>query len=337
MKPLKVLIVDDSPVQLALLRSWIEQDAGLQVVGTTLSGLEAVRLTSELKPDVIALDLIMPEMDGFRVTERIMQQHPTPILLLTGSEQHSTLSKDAHHSGAITVMLKPQPDDPQTIQKFRETLKAVAKIKMVRRQVVKPLAPQSRVSFPYQAVLVASSTGGPPILQTVLSQLPEDFPIPVVIVQHIAQGFEMSLLNWLQTTCALPLHLVKEGMEMKKGVYLAPSGTHLELVRRHGRVVFHLSQLAPIKGHRPSANVMFDTAAALLGGNLIAIQLTGMGEDGASGLKNIRDAGGLTIAQDEKSSAVFGMPQAAIKLGAAQLVLSPEEIPRKLKEVLGLH
>ncbi|MFC5596551.1 chemotaxis-specific protein-glutamate methyltransferase CheB [Deinococcus cellulosilyticus] len=334
---MKVLLVDDSPVQLALLRSWIEQDPAMKVVGVAASGLEAVQLTAELKPDVIALDLFMPEMDGFKVTERIMQEHPTPILLLTVSEQHATLSKDAHHSGAITVMLKPTPDDAQNIQKFRETLKVVAKIKMVRRHTVKPIAPQSKVSFPYQAVLIAASTGGPPILQTILSQLPEHFPLPVVIVQHIAQGFEMSLINWLQTSCLLPIHLAREGMELKKGVYLAPSGTHLELLHKHGKVVLHLSHHAPVRGHRPSANMLFDSATRLLGGNLIAIQLTGMGEDGASGLKAIRDAGGFTIAQDEKSSTVFGMPQAAIKLGAAQHVLSPEEIPRKLKEILGLQ
>ncbi|GGJ39237.1 chemotaxis-specific protein-glutamate methyltransferase CheB [Deinococcus roseus] len=337
MKPLKVLIVDDSPVQLAMLRNWIEQDPEMKVVGMASGGQDALRLTAELHPDVIAIDMIMPEMDGFRVTERIMQEHPTPILLLTVSEQHATMSKNAHHSGAITLMLKPSPDDPLNIQKFRQTLKAVSKIKMVRRNTVKaPSTPTSRPAAPYQAVLIASSTGGPPILQTVLSRLPDAFPLPILIVQHIAQGFEMSLLNWLQTSSALPIQLAREGMEVQRGVYLAPSGTHLELLRRQGKLTLHLSNHAPIKGHRPSANILFESGVRTLGGNLMAIQLTGMGDDGATGMKAIRDAGGFTIAQDEKSSAVFGMPQAAIKLGGAQFVLSPEEIPRKLKEVLGL-
>lgn len=332
----RVLLVDDSAVQLDLLHQSLEQDPQIQVVGVAHSGPEALKLLPELRPDVVAIDLNMPGMDGFQVSERIMQDFPTPILLLTMSEEHAGLSQDAHRSGAITLMLKPLASDPSAIQKLQQTLKTVASIKMVRRHAVKNLQ-KTATPTPHQLVVVAASTGGPPVLQTLLSRLPPEFPIPILIVQHIAPGFEVSLQNWLQNTSPLPIHLAREGMEVTRGVYLGQSGSHLEVQKVQHKILLHLSQKDAVRGHRPSADVLFQSAVKSFGGQLIGIQLTGMGDDGASGLKAIRDAGGLTIVQSEQSSAVFGMPQSAIRMGAAQHVLAPENIPLKVLEALGLN
>lgn len=334
MKPLRVLVVDDSLIQRTLISQWITADASMVVVGLAATGTDALRMTQDLRPDVIALDLMMPDMDGLQTTERIMHETPTPIVLLTSQEASVALNRSAQNSGAITVFLKPRPDDAPQIQRFRETLKTVAKIRMVRRSQTRVVAPVA--SGKHQVVLVGSSTGGPPVLETLLSGLPAHFPLPVVIVQHISPGFEASLIGWLQTTCKLPISMAQQGMVLKPGVYLAPTGHHLELDRQHGKLCLKMTDAPAEKGHRPSANVLFHSAVKLLGGNLIALLLTGMGEDGATGLQAIREAGGVTIAQNRESSVVFGMPQAAIKLGAAQHVLAPEEMPAKLKEVLRL-
>lgn len=333
----RVLLVDDSAVQLDLLHQTLEQDPQLKVVGVAHSGPEALKLLPELRPDVVAIDLNMPGMDGFQVSERIMQDFPTPILLLTMSAEQAVLSHDAHRSGAITLMLKPQASDPSAIQNLQQTLKTVASIKMVRRHAFKPSHNKTATRSPYQLVVVAASTGGPPVLQTLLSRLPAAFPIPILIVQHIAPGFEPSLQNWLQNTSPLPIHLAREGMEATRGVYLGQSGSHLEVQKAQQKILLHLSQKDAVRGHRPSADVLFQSAVKAFGHQLIGIQLTGMGDDGASGLKAIRDAGGLTLVQSEQSSAVFGMPQSAIRMGAAQHVLDPEDIPLKVMEALGIH
>jgi two-component system chemotaxis response regulator CheB len=341
--PIRVLVVDDSAAQSGFLRALLDADPRLSVVEVAPNGAAAVRETGRLAPDVITMDLHMPLMDGLEATRQIMAQTPTPIVMVTASasyrEQH--LVFQAFEAGALAVVAKPtigQAQDTLARELIR-TVKSVAGFKLVRRwgprrpsESGRPLDTDSKLASRARPELVAigASTGGPQALQEILTHLSSQFPWPVLIVQHITPGFAAGFVDWLRPQCALPIALATDGLGLQgPGIFVAPTGHHLTVRAR----LLTLTDTPPVSGHRPSATVLFQSVAREYGASVVGVLLTGMGDDGAAGLRDIKRGGGLTVAQDEASSIVFGMPAAAIALGVVDRVLSPASIAPMLGEL----
>jgi two-component system chemotaxis response regulator CheB len=345
---IRVLLVDDSATDRALLGEIFRRDADLMVVGEARDGVEAVALTQRLAPQVVVMDLHMPRLDGLGATKEIMTIAPTPIVIVTGSLRPNETEAAMHGlcAGAVAVLRKPpgpgSPEFETAARSFVATVKAMAEVKVVRRwRSAPPLAVPSRQGLPRPAellgiglrlVCVAASTGGPEALHRLLSDLPGNFPAPILVVQHITPGFTVGLATWLNSICDLRVKLADNGeMLAAHTVYLAPDDRHLT-VARPGHVL--LASSPPVGGFRPSATPLFESAARLYGPATAAIILTGMGEDGVAGLRAVRQAGGRIFAQDEKTCVVFGMPGAAVAAGLADLVLSPDAIAAHLLQLL---
>jgi two-component system chemotaxis response regulator CheB len=345
-----VLVVDDSAVERALLVAVLRSDPQLSVVGEACDGAEAVALTQRLRPQVVTMDLHMPRLDGLGATKEIMITAPTPIVLLTGSLRAAETEQAMHvlRAGAVTALHKPPaPTDPgfdAAVHQFLTTVKAMAEVKVVRRWrssaqetgdrgqgTGKKRSPLSAVpAFPPAAkvIAVAASTGGPEALQRLLSELPGDFAVPILVVQHISPGFATGLAAWLDGVCDLRVKVAEQGERLAPHtVYLASDDQHLTVVRPSHIL---LTTAAPVHGFRPSATPLFESAARLCGSGMTAVMLTGMGDDGVIGLRAVRQAGGRILAQDEKSCVVFGMPGVAVAEGLADLVLPPEAIAAQL-------
>jgi two-component system chemotaxis response regulator CheB len=340
--PVRVLVVDDSPLVREILKRLLESDPAVQVVGLAADGQEAVELTAQLRPDLVTMDLVMPGMDGMEATERIMAYQPTPVLFFSSYvDQEGMYSRpDALAAGALDVMDKPSlvPDRrwDELSRPLIEKVKALARVPVVTHlHGAHALARQRQASRPgglsrriVDVVAIGVSSGGPRVLAELLSALPSTYALSVLIVQHIAEGFLTGLLRWLQGRCALPLKVASEGDALlPRRVLFAPEWAHV-VVQPNGRL--HLSEADPVSGHRPSVDVTFQSIAEVYGPRGAGMLLTGMGTDGARGLLAIRRAGGITLVQDEASSAVFGMPRAAIELSAAERVLSPAELAQAL-------
>lgn len=342
--PVRVLIVDDSAVVREILKHMLESDPDIHVVGMAGNGVEAVALTSKLKPDLITMDLKMPHMDGMEATERIMAYCPTPILILTSYLDREGMysSLDALAAGALDVLEKPTIVPDAQWQAMTGTLvdkvKLLARIRVIRHVQGKTRRRRGeRRASPVadrnvEVVGIGVSTGGPKVLQQILSALPGDFSLSVLVVQHITEGFMSGLVDWLQPPCQLTVKIAAEGDAVLPGrVFFAPDSSHL-VVASDGTL--HLSRAEPVNGHRPSADVTLQSLAAAYGDRAAGVLLTGMGSDGAEGLRAVHEAGGLTLAQNEESCVVFGMPRAAIELGAAQHVLS---LPDLTESLIALH
>ncbi len=349
--PLRILIVDDSALMRRLLRQLLESDPMIRVVGEAGDGKTAIALTAELHPDLITLDVRMPVLDGVETTRQIMAYYPTPILVLSAavSGQDANISFEALAAGALEVMEKPSLADPGSLDQLRQLLirrvKLLARVKVVthlrgrrhslltshRAATTTPRHSQRPRIAPGQfpVVVIGASTGGPKVVRQLLAGLPAQFPAAVIVVQHIAQGFGAGMAEWLAEASAIPLALAEEGMVLQPGrALLAPDRADL-LVRPDGTVRLSTSQLLL---QRPSIDITMTAVADVYGANTVGVLLTGMGRDGAVGMRAIRRAGGLTIAQDEASCTIFGMPRAAIELGAAELVLPPDQILTLLRD-----
>jgi two-component system chemotaxis response regulator CheB len=362
----RVLIVEDSPTARLLLSKLLSSDPDVEVVGTANDGEEGLARALELRPDVITMDIRMPRLDGLEATRRIMEQIPTPIVVVSASVDSADLpfTFNAMQAGALEVLEKPAGVGTQNFDVLRErlvtTVKLMAEVKVVRRRARPPtgtLAPEEAgrslerpyngaynsperdraagrlttgaLSRPAALLVVGASTGGPTALATLLKGLPADFSLPILIVQHIASGFLAGLVSWLQTTTALPLKVAAEGEIIVPGqVYFGPEDRHLVVVARG---MLGTSQAPPVSHVRPSATVLFKSAAKAYGAEAAGVLLTGMGDDGAAGLKVIHDAGGTTLAQDEATSVVYGMPCVAAELGAVDLVVPLEGMAAAIK------
>jgi two-component system chemotaxis response regulator CheB len=332
---IKVLIADDSPSIAAMMRDLLSQDPELEVVGWAKTGQEAIDLRNSLNPDVMTMDLNMPLMGGLEATKIIASTRPVPILVVSQliESRDSEVAFEALRAGAVDVMGKPSGAGPGGFSQLGEELifrvKTVAHVhpmRLVAKPAPPPVTPRTEVNRPAKAevVIIGASTGGPPALAKILKALPHYFPIPIAIVQHIAPGFVAGLRQWLERESSLPVKLAVHGLSLRNGnVYIAPDNHHLEI--GEGRK-FALTSDLPLQGHRPSVDRLMESAAQIYGAEAIGVLLTGMGRDGAQGLKKIRAAGGLTIVQDEASSLVFGMPREAIILGAAGTISPLEKI-----------
>jgi two-component system, chemotaxis family, protein-glutamate methylesterase/glutaminase len=338
-KPVNVLIVEDSPVERLLLSHILRAEGGFGVELAEDAERGLARLES-FRPDVVLMDVHLPGMDGFEATRRIMETRPLPIVICSAATNSAdmALTFQALEAGALSFVAKPAgPGHPQfgaSVRNLVETLRLMSEVPVVRRhgRPARAAAPPrpARVGAADGARLVAigASTGGPPVLHKILAGLPPGFPLPVLVVQHIAAGFLGGLRDWLARVTSLPVSIAAGGEALRGGaVYLAPDDRHLG-VAESGHIA--LSQAPPESGLRPSVSYLFRSAAQAYGAGAVGVLLTGMGRDGAEELKLLRDRGAVTIAQDAESSVVHGMPGRAIELGAALHVLPPEQIAATL-------
>ena len=340
--PVRVLVVDDSPLGRDLLVQLLAADARLEVAGVAVDGEDAVRQVHALHPDVITMDLRMPVLDGIEATRRIMDERPTPILVLTGHafQAGRSVTFDAIRAGALDLMVKPDLGDPAALERLAGDLSrllrflAVIEVQHHPRRSLQVTPPESeQPAFrPREVgvVAMAASAGGPGAVLQVLSGLPADFPAGVVLVQHLAEGFDSEFVAWLDSEVAIEVRLARHDDEVRPGtVLVAPTGSHLRLM---GGGTCKLIHGAPLGGYRPSADVLLSSAARVHGDGACGVLLSGMGDDGVSGLEEIRTRGGLTFAQDEGSSVVWGMPGAAVERGIVDAVLPVAEIAPALVE-----
>lgn len=332
-RPVRVLIADDSELFREILAGLVRAEPGMQVVGTVRDGDAAAEAVARLKPDVITMDLVMPEADGFAGIARIMAEHPTPILVLTANREESVGFR-ALSLGALDILEKPgaRTDLEEFGRKLRSRLKLLAGVRVIRHprglrgQGASPPARVRRAEL----VAIGASLGGPRALASILRALPAAFPAAIAVVQHIADGFTEGLAGWLAGEARLQVREACDRDPIRPGtVSIAPTGSHL--VVEEG--CYRLSDAAPVDTFKPSVTPLLASAAQAYGNRVCGVVLTGMGRDGAAGLKAIRDAGGTTLAQDEATSTVFGMPRAAIELDAVDRVLPLDEIPRVLTEL----
>jgi two-component system chemotaxis response regulator CheB len=340
MSPIRVLIVEDSPVVGEHLRRIISADPRLEVAAIATSGEDAIDLVGRLRPDVISMDIRLPGIQGFEATQRIMAECPTPIVVVSGIDMEAiTLTMRALRAGALAVVEKPasstHEDYGALAAKLCTQLAIMSEVRVVRQR---PIAgrPSVRSSAgrtaktTYRLLGIAASTGGPGALMQVLCGLRPGFPLPVAVVQHMTPSFLKGFAEWLESVTPFSVSIVDRPMQLQSGkVYLAPP-------RDAHMIVNDLTGLCedgpPIGGHRPSANALFFSMAQSLGSDAIGVLLTGMGDDGAAGLLALKRAGAYTIAEDESTAVVYGMPEAAVQLGAIREALPLGEIaPRILR------
>ena len=330
---IKVLIVEDSAVIAGHLKGLLESDPEIRILAIAKNGIEAVAMARNLRPDVITMDILMPKMDGVKATRLIMREAPTRIIVVTASADRveSRPAFEAIKEGALTVLEKPRGYGHHDYDLIKanliKTVKVMSTVKVVTRwgRRSRPTLTSAGFSAEPRIIAIGASTGGPAALSLVLKAFPRLLPVPVVIVQHMTAGFGSAFAGWLGQECALPIKIAEAGELIKPGVvYIAPDDLHLG-VSAGGHVELTTSY-AKKTYHRPSINYFFETVARNYQGHSIGVLLTGMGEDGATGLQDIKEAGGKTCCQDEATSIVFGMPKAAITLGAADIVLPIDKI-----------
>lgn len=339
---IRALIADDSQTARALLGALLASDPEVEIVAEARDGNEAVELTTLHRPDVVTMDIQMPGMGGFEATGRIMRAQPTPIVICSSLDVRDvTVSLEALRAGALAVLPKPGAGSAQFEQESRHfvaTVKAMSRVRIVRRDkgsaipLVAERAPLPRPAPAPRVVGITASTGGPAALHQILRSLPADFPLPILLVQHIAIGFAEGLAQWLNGASKLQVQVARAGARATPGtVWVAPDNQHLG-IDASGRLL--LSDEGPIGGFRPSGTYLFQSIAQAFGGASLGVVLTGMGRDGTDGLRALRQAGGVVIAQDEATSDVFGMPRAVITQGLADHVLPLGAIANHLTELV---
>lgn len=344
---IRVLIVEDSPVAREFLSYIFSSDPALQVAGVATNGAEALEAVTRIRPDVITMDIHMPVMDGFEATQRIMETVPTPIVIVSSSTSVTEVAATfrALDAGALAVVLRPpgleHAASAASTRELLQTVKLMSEIKVVKRFRRAARTPASApVTAPavspackdIRLIAIGASTGGPPALQKILSRLPADFPVPILIVQHITAGFVTGFAEWLAGASGYPVHIASHGaMPLPGHAYVAPDGFQMGIVP--GPVI-ELNDHPREHLLRPAVGYLFRSVAQVLGPRAVGVLLTGMGSDGADDLKVMLEHGALTVAQDKESSIVHGMPGEAIKLGAARHILSPEAIAAMLVAVV---
>jgi two-component system chemotaxis response regulator CheB len=338
---IRILLAHHSADERAALSALLNAAVDLLVVGIAANGARAQDLARRLRPDVIVLHLRMPDMDGYRLTEEIMATTAVPVIVLTPDPPPVDAALRASKSGAVAVVAMPSSGAVKRAKSEAELeylVRGMSRVRVVTRRkprAIKAVRPPHVVSMDKRIEIVAigASTGGPQAITTILQGLPKNLPVPVLVVQHIAAGFQTSLLAWIRRVTPLGASIPERLEQTVPGVvYLAPDGFHMEVDGR-GRIV--LDSSAPEHAQRPSVCRLFRSVSARYGDRCLGVPLTGMGRDGAGGLKDMRDGGAVTIAQDEATSVVFGMPREAIAQGAASFVLPLLEIAPAIATLVG--
>ena len=360
-RPVTVVVVDDSATQRRFLRAAAEADGDVTVVGEARNGREAVAMVERLRPSVVLMDLDLPVMTGMEAIERIMAASPTPILVCSGFVEGAARSNalEALAAGAVDVLAKPGPADAGGLDAYadalRKRLRVAARVRVIthprgrlqrtgeprrlagtpgRRPLEAAPPPQRTATRHVRLIAVGASTGGPQALATVLGGLPADLDQAVLVVQHMAEGFIPGLAAWLDGLVPMPVLVGASGKRLAPGtVTIAPSGGNLLVQDDRLRVL--VTPPDPGQFHVPGIDATFTSVAAVLGPAACGVLLTGMGRDGAAGLKLMRERGAVTIGQDEATSAVYGMPAAAYTLGAVEHQLPIDRIADAVLEVVG--
>lgn len=352
-----VLVVDDSAFMRRIISDLVTEDPGFHVVGTAKNGEEAVRKVRELAPDVVTMDVEMPLMDGLQALEIIMRECPVPVVMLSSlTDAGARETIRALELGAVDFVQKPSGSISLDLRKVQrellDKLKAAVRARVPRippggTAAVRPGRPDGirgdrdaggrTADGPVtRLAAIGTSTGGPRALQTVLTALSADFPAPILIVQHMPPVFTKSLADRLNALCAIRVREAENGEALEPGTaYIAPGGRHMKAERAPGgRYRIRLTDEPPQNGHRPSVDVLFDSLVPLTELKRVAVIMTGMGADGARGLRRLRDSGAQTIAESEETCVVYGMPRAAVNLQAARHVANLHDIPGKLAELI---
>jgi two-component system chemotaxis response regulator CheB len=318
-KQIRVLVVDDSAVMRKLLSDVLEGAPEIEIVGTARNGIDAIEKVQSLNPDVVTMDIEMPEMDGLTSLQHIMAENPLPVIMVSAlDKRQADITMKALDLGAVDFIPKTSGTVSLDIENTSATLiskvKTAAKIKVSKRKVIK-MSPISYPKFKPKkgnwVITIGASTGGPKAIPEVLTRLPRDLPAMVLIVQHMPKAFTKSFAERLNWYTSLEVREAKEGDEISNGVALvAPGDLHMEVDEKK----IHLTESAPVNNVRPSADVLMSGAAKNFGPKCIGVILTGMGSDGAEGMRDIKKHGGKTIAQNKETCVVYGMPKAAVNL-----------------------
>ncbi len=350
MKPdnrIRVLVVDDSALMRKLIPQMIEDDPAIEVVGTAMDGSFALKKIEELKPNVVTLDLQMPGMNGIDTLKEIMRHNPLPVIVVSShSTEGASVTFKALGLGAVDFVTKPQDATAHMTEagaELKAKIKAAADSRVVRpRRWQESVGPHEKISFtkpgppPTKIVPIGISTGGPQALEFLLAQLPPDFPGAIIIVQHMPDGFTDMFARRLDEICSLRVKEAQSGDTLQAGrVLVCPGNRHMRVKRLTMGDVIVLNDEVRVNGHRPSVDVLFHSAAEEFGPQTVAVLMTGMGDDGASGLGAIKAAGGITIAQSEESCVVFGMPKAAIERGYATRIVALDVMASTLQALCG--
>jgi two-component system chemotaxis response regulator CheB len=344
--PVRVMVVEDSLVVRHLLAHIVSRDPRLQLVSSVESAEEAMVAIPRIRPDVISMDVRLPGMDGLEATRRIMTECPTPIVIVARSVEDSTLriSMNALRAGALSVVEKPlgitSTDYERVADDICTQLLIMSQVPVIRRRMTAPstirtvrVAPSSMPVHREQPRLLglAASTGGPQALSRLLGFLPKDYSLPILLVQHMGAPFLEGFASWLDSTVDLKVLLAQDGaMPVAGEVYVAPGDRHLR-INRDG--VLQLGDDTKIDNQRPAATALFQSMADNVGDGGVGVLLTGMGEDGAQGLLRLRQVGGITITEDASTAVVYGMPAAAVRLGASQISLPLDLIGTRLLQL----
>ncbi|MEK5391967.1 chemotaxis response regulator protein-glutamate methylesterase [Margalitia sp. FSL K6-0131] len=359
MERIKVLVVDDSAFMRKLITDILESDQNIEVVGTSRNGLDAIEKVKKLRPNVITLDIEMPIMDGIQALQNIMNDNPTPIIMLSSTTKlgaENTIL--AMHYGAIDFVTKPSGSISLDLEKVKDDLiqkvksASKANIQNLRyppetKQLLVPERPQASFKVEIRKmskwsqgrnklICIGISTGGPRALQKLLAGFPENLEAPILIVQHMPAGFTKSLANRLNTLSKIHVKEAEEGEVIQKGTaYIAPGDFHLQVKQLGTNIVVQLNQAPPLNGHRPSVDIMFQSISQLPNYDKIAVIMTGMGSDGAQGLIELKKKGTVkAIAESENSCIVFGMPKAAIATNLVDEVEDLEKISQAIMKYL---
>ena len=335
---IRVLLVDDSELVRSILRAILESEPGIVVVGEAGNGVEAIAKVASLKPDIVTMDIEMPVMGGLEAIERIIAENPLPILVVT-AQGGVRVAFTAVSKGALDVIEKPdisQEKARNLIKKVRFLAKVdvAAHLQRIRKQpvaaVVSDVTIQKRASK-MRIVAIAASTGGPQAINSILAQLPAQFPVPIVITQHIAEGFTQGMVDWLNTGTALKVQIAGNGDYLAAGhVYVNPAEHSMRLTKQ-GMIVLGDRDANQI--YNPSCNTLLLSVASVYPKGAIGLIMSGMGDDGVSGMEAIKMAGGVTLAQDNQSSVIYGMNRLAVERGYIQKIVQLVNIPSELMQL----
>jgi two-component system chemotaxis response regulator CheB len=327
-----VLIVEDSAFMRKVLSEIMEEDPEIRVIDSAINGIEGVKKASLLKPDVITMDVEMPNMDGIEAVKEIMKICPTPIIMISAyTKKGAQKTIETLISGAVDFIEKPGGPISLNIREIKEEI--IEKVKIASKANLKTATKKKQISLKKRGmgdslVIIAASTGGPKVISSIFKKIPNDFPAPIIVIQHMPGTFTRAFAKRLDERSPLSVMEAKEGNLLKKGTaYIAPGDFHLE-IDDDRRV--KLNKKPSLHGVRPSADITMNSASENFDGNLIGIILSGMGKDGSIGVRNINKRGGFVIVQDKDTSVVYGMPKSAIDSGCVDLVLPSNEIAAKL-------
>jgi two-component system, chemotaxis family, protein-glutamate methylesterase/glutaminase len=334
---IRTLLIEDSSFMQRIIGDLLQTDSSIDLVGTASNGKEGVQLAMDLRPDVVITDMVMPDYDGMYVVRAVMENNPVPIILLSSLDKGNSRIFDALQNGAFEFIDKPSGFDSISMQNY-QLLNLVKYAASADISLLKVKQPQERrrIHFTfndklnYEIIAIGASTGGPSAVESIIQNLPVNLSVPVVIVQHMPARFLETFAARLHAQSAIPVKLATKGLQLKSGyIYIAPGDANVKIERGpiNPQPIFTFSNEEFEEFNNPSINCLFESVAEIYGQKSMGVILTGMGKDGMNGLRKIKAAGGYTIAQDEESSVVYGMPKAAVEANAVKKVLSLHEIP----------